>query len=377
MLQTRLITTGDELMALARPWNQAVYSQSETDMPFFSWDWFYQSYRHYGEPAGESPVVIAVEDGDRLLGILPLVTGSRKSAGIAYRTLEFCNIGASPRNSALVFSDSGHTEIFRAMFDCLFARRDLWSMIELTNVPENLPFHRYCTEEKIYDAAAMIRWKGFVTPYFEAGENLDDFFASLGRGTRRDLKRRLGKYKDSGNTRGVRFYSTPEERDEALELFFEVHRRSWKGEFQNPHTPIFYRDLYDALSPEGRVMVPVVSVDDRPIAAGFLLVNDHCFYSLINDHDAAYRDLVPGLILFIHEVDHLIKSGRKRFDFCGTAYDYKEKLADERLLHSTFQIFHRGLKSRLLFSAKTRWLPMLRKWQGRPEPDDFVSASPY
>lgn len=377
MLQTRLITSDDELTALADDWNRAMYAGPETEMPFYGWDWFYRSWRRYGLPAGETPVVVTVRDGDRLLGLLPLVTGARKSAGVAYRTLEFCNAGAAPRNSALVFTESGHTEVFRALLDGLFSRRELWDMIELTNVPENLPFHRFCTEEKIHPKAATIRWKGFVTPYFDVGETLDDYFASIGRGTRRDLKRRLGKYKGFGNSRGVRFYTEPEERDEAMELFLEVHRRSWKGEFQNPETPLFYRDIYEALSPAGRVMVAVVSIDEKPVAAGFLLVTESCFYSLINDHDMAYRDLVPGLILFIHEVDHLIKTGRKRFDFCGTAYDYKEKLAEGRLLHSTFQVFHGGWKSRLLFSAKTRWLPLLRKLRGRPEPDDFLSASGY
>ncbi|MDR1962211.1 MAG: polysaccharide deacetylase family protein [Planctomycetaceae bacterium] len=41
--------------------------------------------------------------------------------------------------------------------------------------------------------------------------------------------------------------------------------------------------------------------------------------------------------------------------------------------HSTFQIFHSGWKSRLIYSGKTFWLPLIRKLLRKPEPSDFIS----
>ncbi len=421
-MQTKLITTEPELLALKDTWNALVCGHSETKEPFFSWDWFYASWQHYGKPENRLLRVVAAFDAEQLLGVLPLVTGTRKSFGVTYQTLEFCNVAATPRHSALVragLAEQTQSAIFAALFDELFSRKNSWDMLELANVPENAPFHPFCVKYRgpeshgaiplrvkfdplfarpssrvaapsaslryarsplraIFFAegsksAALIRWKGFVAPFFDVGGTLEDYFATLSHDARRDLRRRMKRFQTAGQARGIRFFSSPDDADQALEQFFEVRKKSWKGAFQNPHTPQFYRDIYDALSPQNQVLVPILSVDDTPVAAGFVLVDDTGFYSLINDHDEAYNSLVPGRTLFVHEVEQLIASSKRRFDFCGTTYAHKEKFADNHLLHSTFQIFHSGLKSRFLFSAKTRWLPLLRKLFRKPAANDLIS----
>jgi CelD/BcsL family acetyltransferase involved in cellulose biosynthesis len=202
-----------------------------------------------------------------------------------------------------------------------------------------------------------------------------DYLASLASATRKDIQRHLKRFKDFGDAKQVRFFEKPEEIAEGLELLLEVHRHSWKGEFVNPHYPEFYRDITPILCQRGEAFIAVALLEGKPISAGYVLTNGDTYFSLINDHDSQHRDLAPGTMLFVYEMDRLIESGHNRFDFCGTTYEYKERLANQRTEHSTFQIFHGGRKSRFLFVAKAKWLPTLRKILGKPQPQDVIEIA--
>ena len=374
-MQTRLIRTEEELLPLRDAWNALVKTRPENDVPFFSWDWFYHSWRHFGEPAGRELFVVVAEDGERLVGVLPLVSGKQKSSGVSYRTLEFCNVGTAPRHSAYVDTSVEPATVFSALRHQLFAERKRWDMLELSNVAETAAFHEFWTTPQTETPLGLIRLQGFSAPYIERTGTFADYLGSLSSTTRKDIQRHLKHFKDFGDAKQVRFFDKPEEVAEGLELLFEVHRRSWKGEFVNQHYPAFYRDLTPILCERGEAFIAVALLNDKPISAGYVLTNDDTFFSLINDHDTQHRDLAPGTMLFVYEMDRLIDGGRKRFDFCGTAYDYKERLANHKTEHSTFQIFHSGWKSRFLFSAKTKWLPMLRKLLRKEQPQDVIAIA--
>ena len=371
-MQTRLIQSEEELLPLRDSWNTLIKSRQENDVPFFSWDWFYHSWRHFGAPAGYELAVVVAEDGKRLQGVLPLVRGIRKSSGISYRTLEFCNVGTAPRHSAYADGTVVPIAVFTALRDRLFSERKRWDMLELSNVAQTAAFHDFWTVPQTAVPLGLIRLQGFSAPYIERTGTFSDYLGSLAAPTRKDIQRHLKRFKDFGDTKQIRFFDKPEEIGEGLELLFEVHRRSWKGEFINPHYPAFYRDLTPILCDRNEAFIAVALLSGKPISAGYVLTNGDTFFSLINDHDTQHRDLAPGTMLFVYEMDRLIDGGRRRFDFCGTTYDYKERLASHKMEHSTFQIFHGGWKSRFLFSAKTKWLPMLRKLLRKEQPQDVI-----
>ncbi|MDR2346049.1 MAG: GNAT family N-acetyltransferase [Planctomycetaceae bacterium] len=371
-MNTRLITTESELILLGDSWNRLIGTNSETNAPFYSWEWFYNTWLYFGKPQGWTFAVTAVFDGDELIGILPLIQSRKRSFGISYRVFSFCDVGISPRNMIYFDSNRDSIAIFRAITNKLFEERNLWDMLEFSNIPVTSSFHRFCLEEKI-PHSALIRWQGFRAPYIELNGTLDDYFEMLDGKTRKDLRRRMRKFKEYGDNKKVQFFDRPEEIGVGLELLFEVHRRSWKGEFSNLRYHEFYKKITSILSKRNDVIIVVTILNSIPISAGYILQNSDTYFSLVNDHDKKFRDIAPGMILFVHELDNLINTGRKFFDFCGTAYDYKEKLSNGILDHSTFQIFSNGIKSRFLYSAKTFWLPLFRKIQRKPEPDDLIT----
>jgi hypothetical protein len=101
-MQIRFIMTDQELIALKEDWNRLVVARPETDMPFYTWDWFYHSWLHFGQPSGQELFVVSVHENEQLAGILPLVRERRKSSGMNYRILCFCNVGMTPRNTVYI-----------------------------------------------------------------------------------------------------------------------------------------------------------------------------------------------------------------------------------------------------------------------------------
>jgi CelD/BcsL family acetyltransferase involved in cellulose biosynthesis len=371
-MQTRFITTEEEIIAIKEEWNQLIQSHPDTDMPFYSWSWFYYSWIHFAKPAEQELFIVATYEGNKLVGILPLVRRTRKSKGISYRILCFCNVGMMPRDT--IYTDSAHDQelVFRATWDCLFENRSAWDMLELANVPEPSPFHRFVLEAEHVKGYALIQNQGFIAPYIELTGTLEDYLASLSKGTRKDLRNHVKHFEESGSSHFVRFFEKPKEIEEGLKHLEIVHNNSWKGNYASPHYSLFYQEVTPLLAEKGEVKVAIAFLDDVPIGGAYMLCKNGSYYGCIRDYDQKYKEYAPGILLLDFQLEHLLQEGGRIFDFCGTTYDHKEKFGTGHHNHSTFQIFHTGFKSRFVYSAKTFWLPLYRKIMRKPIDGDFI-----
>ena len=131
------------------------------------------------------------------------------------------------------------------------------------------------------------------------------------------------------------------------------------------------------LAERGEAKIAVIFLDDEPISGVYMLCKNTTYYGIITDYDQKYQEYSPGIVLLNYQLEYLLQGGGNIFDFCGADYDYKKKYATGYQNHSTFQIFHSGWKSRFVYSAKTCWLPLLRKILRKPAPKDFIGKSKH
>ena len=372
-MQTRFITTDEELIALKEDWNRLVTSRPETNMPFYSWDWFYHSWIHFGKPEGQELFVVAIDEADRLAGILPLVRSRRKSSRLTYRILSFCNVGMMPRNTIYTDSDRDQEALFRAAWNHLFDHCPAWEMLELANVLESSPLHRFVGEGDHRAGYALIQTRGATALFIELNGTFEDYLNSRSKGTRKDIRKHLKRFNESGSSRRVRFFEKPDEIEEGLKSLETVHNNSWKGAYVNQHYPLFYQEVTPILAEKGEAKIAAAFLDEVPVGGVYMLCKNGVYYGCIRDYDQKYREYAPGIVLLGHQLEHLIREGGGIFDFCGTTYDHKEKFGTGHQRHSTFQIFHSGLKSRFIYGAKTFLLPLLRRIMRKPADGDFIS----
>jgi len=371
-MQTRFITTEEELVAIKEDWDRLVAGRPETDRPFYSWDWFYRSWIHFGKSTGQGLFIVAVSEGERLVGILPLVRDWKKSSGISYRILCFCNIGITPRNTMYTDSARDQEAVFRAAWNHLFEHRPDWDMLEFAKIPDSNPFHRFLLEGEHHGGYTLIQNQSAITPFIELTGTLDEYIDSLSKETRKHIRKRVRRFNAAGSSRLVRFFEKPDEIDEGLEYLETVHNNSWKGPYRNQHYPLFYQEVTPILARNGGVLIAIAFLDDVPISGYYSLRKNDTYYGCIADYDQKYSEYSPGIVLLNYQWEYLLKEGGKIFDFCGTTYAYKEKYATGHQNHSTFQIFHSGWKSRFIYSVKTFWLPLLRRIMRKPADKDFI-----
>ncbi|MDR2755068.1 MAG: GNAT family N-acetyltransferase [Planctomycetaceae bacterium] len=372
-MNTRLITTEEELISCKDSWNHLVRENSETNVPFFSWDWFYRAWLHFGKPARQQLAVVIVEDGDQLVGLLPLVFGSKKSTGITYRTLGFCNVGIIPRNTAYWLPDRNTDSVFQAITHQIFSVKQKWDVLELTNIPQETLFHNHWLKE--HSGIAVIQTKGLSSPFAQfEGLTYDQYFSKYGnKDARRRFKRNTERFAAENKRWEMTIFESVNDIQQGIDSALTVRKESWKGAFSNDAYIRFYRELFDELAHRHEVLIPILMLDDIPIAAEFITGCNDCYFLHTNDYDSRFRETSPGICLLHNVLITAFERHWKMFDFTGDDYDYKKDSNTGIRYHSTFQIFHTGFKSRFVYSAKTFWLPFIRKVLGKSEPDDFIA----
>ncbi|MDR2169498.1 MAG: GNAT family N-acetyltransferase [Planctomycetaceae bacterium] len=371
-MNTRLITTEEELISIKDSWNCLVRSNPETSVPFFSWDWFYFSWLYFVKPLDWQFAVIIVEAGDQLVGILPLVFGSKKSAGIIYRTLSFCNVGIIPRNSVYWLSGADVDSIFDAIVCQIFEMKQKWDVLELANISNETFFHNYWF--KGHSGMAMIQTKGLSSPFaLLEGLTYEQYFSKYGnKDARRRFKRNTERFAAENKRWEMKIFESVNDIQQGIDLALAVRAASWKGAFRDESYIKFYRELFGVLAQRSEVLIPVLMLDDIPIASEFITGCNGCYFLHTNDYDLRFRETAPGICLLHNILITAFERRWKLFDFTGDDYDYKKDSNTGIRYHSTFQIFHNGFKSRFIYSAKTFWLPLFRKILRIPQPNDFI-----
>jgi len=375
-MQTRLIRSDEELFSLRDAWNALLESNPEIDFPFYSWEWFSNSWKFFGTPQGSELFLYLVEEGDQLLGIFPLIRTIGTRRFLRIRSLEFCNPGIIPRNTFLVDGAVAVEPVCRTLWDRLIADKEHWDMITLSDIPAMSPFHDYCLNTLAERNISLIKTRGRQSPFIRLdGWSYDEYFAKKGdKDARRRWKRTMEKAQVEDQFWGIKIFQEEADIQLGWNLSMEVRKESWKGPFKNPKYVEFYTNLCTELAVKKEVVIPILFYGETPIAAQFITGKNGVYFLHTNDFDMRFHGISPGKCLIYQLFIHAFEQHWRVFDFTGGDYDYKKELATDLHSHSAFQFFHRGWKSRLIFESKVSFLPFLRKILKKPRQDDFPSV---
>jgi CelD/BcsL family acetyltransferase involved in cellulose biosynthesis len=121
-LRTTVLTTERDVAALEVAWCD-LYQRSREVTPFQSWAWLYSWWEHYGE--GRQPYLIAVWQGDALVGLLPFFMD--RLGGL--RRLAFIGTGISDHLDIIV-KDGLRDRVVAAAVHVLM-RDPSWQVLDL------------------------------------------------------------------------------------------------------------------------------------------------------------------------------------------------------------------------------------------------------
>ena len=157
------------------------------------------------------------------------------------------------------------------------------------------------------------------------GGTIDDFFATLGKKERHEIRRKVRRAEAAGD---VVLADSPDPLAD-LPAFIDLHQKRWGADGLFPDTPggarsrVFVRRLLELFGRSGSLRLSFLTVGGARIGAGisFETADAVLYYNAGVDPDA--RDLSPGVVMVERYLRRAIDEGRRRMDFLRGNEPYK------------------------------------------------------
>jgi CelD/BcsL family acetyltransferase involved in cellulose biosynthesis len=299
---------------LSGPWEELA-DRIATD-PFGRPGWFRAWGAAFVPQAGIGAV--AVEKGDELVGIAPVV--GRRS-GWAYPADIHTPTASLPAASG---------EARAALVDGLLRERPGEVLIPMLRAAdpvfavlrERAPAHGYRALEIPRGRSPVLHLDG-----------VDDGLSSLSRKRRKELRRLRRRLEDRGALTVATLVGA-DRLEATVDEAVALEARQWKGAAgtaiaSDPRTERWIRLLCREAAATGSLRLVTLRLDGRLIAFAIGLNGPRANHSLKSGFDPDFADYSPGHLVTAAEIDRAIADGVERFEFLGGMEPYKRAWTDD------------------------------------------------
>ena len=256
----------------------ALLERAGNQLPFMTLPWLDAWWTHFREEGRvrDELAVHLVHEGERLVGVLPLMVSNRRAGPLQARMLSL--LGADPYITELrtPLVDPAHAiDVARALAEHLLDDRG-WDWIHWTGLARGGEF------TSALERALPMEWTSELsTNVLPLPSSWEDFKKGLKRNIKESLRRCYNAPKRDGLEPRLEVARTPDEVARALETFFALHtlRSQVKDTIDHPDrfakrtTRAFLEDVCARLAKENAACVFLLHMGDAVVAArvGLLL----------------------------------------------------------------------------------------------------------
>lgn len=305
-MKTKLYQDKSSLSIDREEWN-SLLSYCETDTPFQTYEWFCSWWEVFG--GKHNLFIITAHSDNGLIGIAPLMISyhERRSGVVRFiadEKSDYCDFII--RNQKIAFIGS--------VFDCLLEHVNLWSVIDLRNIPEQsstLPIIRKICHDR--DIHYLNSTSVCPTLIVSKCNNIRSLAAP------KSLKRHINYFKKSGKL-SFRVLDSVENKLNALDVFFEQHiqRRSItkaKSLFLNPLNKIFYREIVNKTANTDWLFFSCLEHNGLPIAFHFGFDYNSKVIWYKPSFDISFKKRSPGRLMIKFLIEYCVENKKNELDF--------------------------------------------------------------
>jgi len=351
-LRCELITNFSRLEDLSSEW-QRLFGADQNAEIFQSFAWARAWWRCYGDQVVLR--TLAVFEGERMIGIVPLVQERDRIVFLGGTHADYCDILSEQGRAAEVFEAALETLLQLPDWnECVLRNLKVGGQIfkPLAALPKRL--HRHLQTVPCEDCHTIL-----------LGANRDVLVALLGK---EHTKRRIKKLRKAG-TLTFRHIETKAEAQAQLSDFFQhyTRRRALAGkEGSTLEFVQFLRNLINELDLSQELRFGVLALNDRPLAWHFSFhVNGKLlFYQQTFDVDM--WDYSPGEVLMHQLLLYAQANVSREFDFTRGNEPFKDRFTTH--LQESYSLYIErsgivGLLRRVLRACEIPWLRLGRHTQ--------------
>jgi len=301
---------------------------------FLNWDsifilppWLEVWRKVFGSAA--DPCLYAVRQNKEIIGLAPILIDGN----------EACLMGSDDVCDFLDFvvAPGGEANFFNSLLDQLkqegirrlnlgLLRPDSTVLTHLIPVAEGRAYDVSCQAED-------------VSLEMDLPESWDGYLGSLSGKQRHEVRRKLKRFREKGNSK-YRIVEGREEVRDTMDLFLRFFRESRrdKTSYLTPKREAFFRAIADAMAGEHLLRIGILDLEDKPVAAIMYFEYNGIVYLYNSGYDPEYGSMGVGLISKILCIKDSTEKGIKKFDFLKGAEVYKYRLGGKEIPLNRCQI---------------------------------------
>lgn len=269
-------------------------------------------------PPDALPLTLAIRDGERLLGVAPLLqTGDEIALAGDSEICDCMDIICTPGAEAEVLD-----AVLAEIEDLPWQRFVFWGM---RSDSATLPALRSAAARHNLDLEIEAE---AVCPRVPLASSWEQYLEGLTKKDRHELRRKIRRFTGLGGEIQEYALSDPDELSAALGDFFHLHTisRQDKAEFMKPAMERFFRDMVAALAPLNLIRLYFLELDAKRVASilAFNCGDELWLYN--SGFDPAYAGASVGLVSKAFALKQAIAEGKHCYDFLRGHEPYKYDL---------------------------------------------------
>ena len=315
---TRIVSpTFDELTA---DWNR-IYASMPASSAFDSLDWNRIWWEHFG---GDSKLMLrsVVRPNGTTAIIAPLRLDSNNDEGV-------CTfLGGTDLVDYLGFKHDAELlpndvqDLLQSLYD-----DPAISALVLESLPED-SHTIHAVKEVASDMGWEVHiWDEGVAPRVTLPSTVDEYFASLTKKHRHELRRKLRRLHNAGKVEQLEL-TTPDEIEPAMDDFIKLHRGSSidKSEFMTPQREAFFREIAVTLAENDVTRIYFLTINGEKVATSLAFKIGTTKYLYNSGYLPDRSWLAVGLLNHAINILASIREGIEVYDFMRGDERYKYHL---------------------------------------------------
>lgn len=331
--------------AALRPEWDALLEGSDAAV-FNAWGWLYPWWQRIG--ADREPWIFTARDeGDALVGLLPLGLEVRSVAGVRVRRLAFLGETHVGSDYLGLVAPQGHERaLARTFAEALLASRAGWDVLDLTDLRDDSPLIAALMEVFAAEGFLCIGRPRYTCPCqtFTPRESFEAFLQRTGR--RENYGRRRRWLERQPGFR-IERSEAPGDLARALAEFQQLHAARWAEDggsqgIKGPSVEAFHRDATQWLAETGKTRLYTLRLGERPLASVYGLVHGGEFLYFQSGMDPEWRSKSVGLVLVGETFRDSLAAGLRGYDFLRGTEPYKAEWTQSARHTVSLRIHARG-----------------------------------
>jgi CelD/BcsL family acetyltransferase involved in cellulose biosynthesis len=341
-------------------WDRLV-EEAGIDHPFLTHEWVRVWWECFG--AGKQLHILVVTAGREPVAIAPLMLTHVWMYGCRIRRLQFISNVHTQRADVIVARQA--KEAYQAIWDCLVSQMAQWDVLKLSQMPAGSTTLEELPRLARSEGFRIGLWGPISSPYLSLRGTWDSYYKSLDSKHRSNLRNRLKRLGQLGQV-GLEEISSGRQLEQDLDEGLYLESAAWKGKAGTAiccshELRRFYTTLAQVAAQRGWLRLQFLTVGGRRIAFHYSLCYKNSLFLLKPGYDPDYAAYSPSNLLCYLVLRDAFEAGLSNYEFLGTADEWKLRWTGATKPHSWLFIFSNALRARLLYSAKFRIAPQLKR----------------